>query len=120
MRLFLVFSAIVLLCVGCKEAKVDAALESDANGYACVSCMTKFYTARDVFATKCPRCGKPSVEQVLGFVCPQDQQVTINVRGQGFARCEKCGKSTSSVSIPSESALKTWGAAKKTGAEVGG
>ena len=33
--------------------------------------------------------------------------------------CEKCGKTTSGLSIPRESDFKAWGAAKKTAQEVG-
>ena len=111
---------LTLLLCACGRRDVDQALDSDANGYVCLDCGAKFYTDREVFATFCPQCRKPSIEQVLGFVCAADQHVTIGARGRGARGCEKCGKAVSAVSIPTESQLKTWGASKKTAAEVGG
>lgn len=105
---------------GCGRNAADQALDSDANGYLCLACGTKFYTDRDVFATRCPSCSKPSVDQVLGFVCSADKHVTLATRGRGAMACEKCGKGTTAVSIPREQEFKTWGAAKKSAAEVGG
>ena len=122
-RLFvalLVAFAVVGGASGCKKSQVEQALDSDANGYFCPDCKAKFYTARDIFPTQCPECKKPRVEMVLGFVCPADQHVTLAPRGKGTAVCEQCGKATSSLSIPREADLKTWGAVKRTAAEVGG
>lgn len=113
-------TALLALAGGCSKHSADKALDSDANGYLCLSCNAKFLTDRDTFATRCPTCSKPGVEQVLGFVCAADQHVTINPRGRGGMACEKCGKGTTAVSIPTEAQLKGWGAAKKTAAEVGG
>jgi len=110
----------LVLLVGCGKNQVDQALDSDANGYLCRKCQAKFYTAREVFPTKCPECQQPGVEMVLGFVCPADQVVTLAPRGKGTAACSKCGKPTSSLSIPREADFKAWGAAKRTAAEVGG
>jgi hypothetical protein len=110
----------LLLISGCGKRQIDKALDSDANGYACLDCGAKFYTEREVFASFCPQCKKPAIQQVLGFVCPVDKHVTIDARGRGARGCEKCGKPTGAVSIPTETQLKAWGAAKKTAAEVGG
>ena len=116
--------ALVLLILislpGCKKSQVDQALDSDANGYICRQCQAKFYTAREVFPTRCPECKQPRVEMVLGFVCPTDQQVTLAPRGKGTAACSKCGKATSSLSIPREADFKAWGATKRNAADVGG
>jgi hypothetical protein len=111
---------LLLIVPACGKRQIEKALDSDANGYACLDCGAKFYTDREVFATFCPQCKKKTVQQVLGFVCPVDKQVTIDARGRGARGCEKCGKPTSAVSIPTETQLKAWGAAKKTAAEVGG
>jgi hypothetical protein len=113
-------AVVLFLCAGCGNRAVDQALDSDANGYLCLQCKTKFYTDRDLFADVCPECKSGNIQQVVGFVCPADQHVTIATRGPGFHACEQCGKATSGLSIPRESDLKAWGAPKKTKAEVSG
>src|SRR6059036_1091369 len=55
---------------GCKQRRIDQALESDANGYLCQVCKAKFYTDRAVFANVCPSCKSTQLAQVVGFVCP--------------------------------------------------
>ncbi len=107
------------LLAGCGKSRVDQALDSDANGYNCPDCRTKFYTEREVFANHCPQCKQPRIQQVLGFVCPADQHVSVAPRGRGALACEQCGKPTQGVSIPREKDLKAWGASKRTAAEVG-
>jgi hypothetical protein len=104
---------------GCGKGPEEAALDSDANGYLCLGCQSKFYTDRRVFANHCPACQKPQIEMVVGFVCPVDHYVTYGPRGRGSLKCGQCGKFTSGLSIPREPELKTWGAAHKTAAEVG-
>ena len=103
---------------GCGDKQVDQALDTDANGYVCQKCSAKFYTERGVFAGHCPQCKVPNIEPVIGFVCATDQHVTLAGRGRGFHACEQCGKSTSAFSRPREADLKSWGAAKKSDAEV--
>ena len=110
---------VALLVTSC-GVKVDQALDSDANGYLCRKCQAKFYSDRSVFATRCPDCKEGNPETVLGFVCPDDQQVTFAPRGKGMASCSKCGKTVQGISIPREVDLKKWGATKRTSAEVGG
>ncbi|HPY32224.1 MAG TPA: hypothetical protein PLT00_16425 [Verrucomicrobiota bacterium] len=105
---------------GCGKSQVEAALDSDANGYLCLECQTKFYTDRAVFANVCPACKKGNIQPVVGFVCPADQEITIAPRGQGFHACKKCGRPTSALMIPRESDLKAWGAPKKAKADVAG
>lgn len=113
-------AALLLFTAGCKDDKIEKALESDANGYVCQKCTAKFYTSRDIFPAHCPQCRKPDIEQAIGFACPADQHVTVAARSRGARRCEKCGGPTSGISIPREADLKAWGATKKTAAEVGG
>lgn len=109
-----------VLLAGCGKSEVNQALDSDANGYLCQACKTKFYTERELFADFCPNCQNGDIRQVVGFVCSHDGHVTLAPRGPGFRACEKCGKSTSALSIPREKELQTWGAARKGAAEVSG
>ncbi len=120
------FKAVVLvlfaasLFAGCNEAEVDQALDSDANGYVCLACKAKFYTARKVFPTRCPDCKKPNIEQAVGFVCQADKQMTIDSRGHRSVPCKQCGATTAGLGIPREVDFKAWGAGLKTEAEVTG
>lgn len=107
------------MLMGCGKTAEDAALDSDANGFICLGCKTKFYTDRKVFANHCPACRKPDIQMVVGFVCAADQHVSYGPRGKGSLVCEQCGKSASGLSIPRESELKAWGAVRKSGSEVG-
>lgn len=108
------------LLAGCGKSAVDEALTADANGYICLKCQAKFYTARDVFATRCPQCQQVRPEIVLAYQCPDDKQVTLAGRGQGSATCSKCGKTVTTTALPHEADFKAWGATKRTAAEVGG
>ena len=112
--------AALVVLGGCGKASVDQALESDANGYLCRSCKTKFFVDREIFADFCPNCKSLGVDQVVGFVCPTDAHTTVGPRGRGSMRCEKCGQPTSGLSIPKAAELQAWGAAKKTRKEVCG
>jgi ribosomal protein L37AE/L43A len=103
----------------CENRQVEAALDSDANGYQCAGCSEKFYTDRDTFANTCPKCKSADLKQVVGYVCGTDQHATLGPRGRGAWRCEKCGKATTGQMVPKESDFKAWGASKKTPAEVG-
>jgi uncharacterized OB-fold protein len=116
--LILMMAAGLWLC-GCGKSP-DQALESDANGFLCLSCKTKFYTDRKVFASRCPSCQKQPVERVLGFQCAADKHVTFAPRTAGSALCEQCRKSTSAVVFPRKADLVAWGAEFKKPAEVGG
>jgi hypothetical protein len=105
---------------GCKESSSEQALDSDANGYQCMACNAKFYTDRSVFAAACPECRKPNIEQAMGFVCEQDSAVTVAPRGGRSVKCRQCQAGTTGMSIPRQADLETWGASKRTAAEVGG
>ena len=108
------------LVAGCGRNEVDQALNPDANGYSCRKCQAKFYTEREVFATRCPECKESAPQLVMAFVCAHDQQVTLATRGKGSVMCTKCGKPAANPSIPREADFKAWGAVKRTAAEVGG
>jgi hypothetical protein len=108
-----------LTVTGCGKSGVEQGLKSDANGFLCLACKSRFYTEGAVFANCCPECKKGDIEMVVGFQCSGDQHVTFAPRGKGFTRCEKCQKSASGLVIPSEKELKDWGAAKKSAADVG-
>lgn len=105
---------------GCGRTPVDQALESDANGYLCRGCKTKFAVDREIFADFCPGCKSPKIDQVVGFVCAPDGHVTVAPRGRGSVRCEQCGQATSGLSIPRAKQLQEWGATKRTRKEVCG
>ena len=110
-------SLLLAILAGCGKSAVDQALDADANGYLCLKCQTKFYTARRVFPTHCPVCKKPNIEEVMGFVCEADKQMTLGPRSRGSLACEKCGKRTSALALPRKRDLKAWGATLKTEAE---
>ncbi len=110
---------VLSLLAGCGQRAIDQALDSDANGYLCGVCKTKFYTDRAVFANYCPKCKQPKIQFVLGYVCAADKHVTLGARGRGSLSCEQCGRQTTSLSIPREKDFKAWGAPKQTAAEVG-
>jgi len=103
---------------GCGKSFVDRALASDARGYFCPACKTKFYTEYDVIAEACPQCKSNDLREVVGFVCSTDQHTTLAPRGRGAVPCEKCGKFSSRLRLPREAELKAWHAVRKTKAEV--
>jgi len=110
---------LIFLWPSCRQRSIDQALDSDANGYYCAACDTRFYTAREVFANYCPKCKQLNIQQVLGHVCAADQHVTLAPRGRTAIACEQCGKATVSLAIPRAKDLEGWGAVKKSAAEVG-
>jgi len=112
--------ALLALLGGCGRDSVEQALSSDANGYLCRDCKTRFYVDREVFADFCPQCKSLAIDQVVGFVCSEDGHTTIGPRGRGSVRCEKCGQATSGLSIPKAADLQQWGAAKKDRKQVCG
>lgn len=104
---------------GCsRQDAVDAALESDANGYLCLSCNAKFYTERMVFASKCPACRNPNIAQAVSFICAGDQQVNLGPRTVRAVPCQQCGKPATGLGLPREKDLQAWGASRKTSPEV--
>ena len=78
--------ALVVLCmtaavVSCTKDAATEASESDANGYLCLKCGAKFYTARSVFLrSKCPKCQQDGLVEVVGYTCPKDNRVTLRGR----------------------------------------
>jgi len=112
------FSVCLLLAAGCGKSAVDRALESDARGYFCPGCKSKFFTEYAVIADVCPQCKNNDILEVVGFVCPADRHTTLAPRGRGAASCEKCGKPSSSLKLPNEAELKNWGASRKSRADV--
>src|SRR5262245_29532607 len=111
-------AACLWLTGGCGQSSVDRALASDARGYFCPGCKTKFYTQFDVIANVCPQCKSNDLREVVGFVCALDQHVTLAPRRRGAVPCDQCGKPASRLSLPREVELKAWNAARKTKAEV--
>jgi hypothetical protein len=103
---------------GCGKSAVDKSLESDARGYFCPGCKTRFYTEYSVIADVCPQCKSYDIQEVIGFVCSADSHVTLASRGSGAPLCEKCGQLSSTASLPRESQLKAWNAVRKSKAEV--
>lgn len=105
---------------GCRKSAEDAALDSDANGYTCRDCKSKFYTQRTVFPTRCPDCKKKNIDQVVGFVCAADKQMTVEGRSRSSAKCKQCGATVTVLGMPQTVDLKAWGATLRTEAEVTG
>jgi hypothetical protein len=106
------------MLAGCsKEAEHGQLLNSDANGFICRQCKAKFFTARSVFADKCPSCQSPDVAEVVGFFCAKDQHLTLAPKAK-FANCEKCGEATGLIRLPTSADLLAWGATKKREADV--
>jgi len=110
----------VLALWGCRPDPARDAAESDVNGYACLKCQARFYTAQKVFAEHCPACKGFDLRPVVGFVCDKDQHVTLAPRGVGVGVCEKCRAPVAAIKLPREPELIAWGAVKKARAEVCG
>ena len=116
-QLLFAFAALTLL-IGCGRSAIDKALESDARGYFCPACKLKFYTEYKVIADVCPQCKSYDIQEVAGFECNRDSHTTLAPRGQRVVPCGKCGQAATGLRLPNESDLKTWGATRKTKAEV--
>lgn len=105
-----------LLGAGCKRDVAEEASDSDANGYLCLACGAKLYSARAEFlGPQCPKCNQPKLVEVIGFRCSKDQHMTIQSRGNGrqeAALCDLCKAPLSGLSLPREKDLKAWGAQK--------
>ena len=109
-------AAIVLMATGCKKDAALDAMDSDANGYVCLKCGVKLYTARSVFiGPKCPKCQEESLMDVVGYYCQKCQHLTIRARrgDRHGAVCEQCQQSlANAMRSPREKDLKAWGATK--------
>jgi hypothetical protein len=104
---------------GCKKDEAAAAIDTDANGYACLKCGAKFYTERTVFmGASCPQCKAECLMQAVGYYCEKDKHLTIRA-SQGDrqgAICEKCqAPLVNAMKAPQEKDLKAWGATKVKG-----
>lgn len=113
---FLLFALAMVPGLGCKKDPASDASDSDANGYLCLKCGAKLYTARSVFiGPKCPKCQEDRLVEVVAYRCPKDQFVTIlPARGDSRrATCEKCQTPLgNTMFLPREKDLQTWGAVK--------
>ncbi|MDB6058076.1 MAG: hypothetical protein JWO95_1920 [Verrucomicrobiales bacterium] len=114
---------VVLICFvtafGCKkeDAPQGELLNSNANGFVCRQCNTKFFTSRSVYANHCPSCKSAEVAQVIGFFCDKDQHVTLTPKAKSVL-CEKCNQLIGQVRLPSAAQLTAWGAVKKSEDDV--
>ncbi len=107
-----------VVAAGCGGRGTESVLDSDANGYSCRACDTRVYTERDLFAEKCPACGKTDLWTINAFVCPKDQAVVLAPRTDASPKCTKCGELISAVRMPLEKDLRAWGAVRKERLEV--
>ena len=123
LRRLLWLAACVVVFAGCSRSQGFDALDTDANGYVCMKCSGKFYTARKVFLeSKCPKCGQDALADVVGYKCDKDQHLTLRpkVSGpEGAAICEQCGAQLKNAMVsPHEKDLKAWGAVQNTPAST--
>ena len=105
----------LLLVSGCGKDAAEQASDSDANGYLCRKCNAKLYAERSVFlGPACPKCSQPALTEVVAYLCPADNHLTIRSRSddRAGAACESCGKPVSGMRLPREKELKSWGATK--------
>jgi len=109
-------SICILLTSSCTKDAAEEASNSDANGYVCLNCGAKIYSARAEFlGPNCPQCSKEKLVEVIGFRCPKDQHMMIQARTGGrqeAAVCEVCKSPLIGMSLPREKDLKAWGAQK--------
>jgi hypothetical protein len=101
---------------GCRKDPAQEASDSDANGYLCQKCDAKLYTDRTVFiGPKCPKCQEDTLVEVVGYVCPKDNHLTIRARINdrlGERVCETCKGPLGGTCLPREKDLKAWGATR--------
>jgi ribosomal protein L40E len=111
----IIMLALVAIC-GCRKDVAAEASDSDANGYLCLKCGAKLYTARSVFiGPQCPKCNANDLTEVVGYPCSKDQHLTIAPRTrdrQNGSVCEQCQGPLRDMRLPREKELKAWGATK--------
>lgn len=109
-------SICILLTSSCTREAAEEATNSDANGYVCLGCGAKLYSARAEFlGPRCPKCNQDKLVEAIGFRCSKDQHMTIQARTGGRQEasvCEVCKSPLSGMSLPREKDLKAWGAQK--------
>jgi phage FluMu protein Com len=102
--------------VSCTKDAATEASQSDANGYLCLKCGAKLYTARsDFLRSKCPKCQQDGLVEVVGYTCPKDNHNTLRGRSddrKGALVCEQCQGPLSGMHLPREKELQAWGATK--------
>ena len=113
----ILFAACAVLAAGCKKDAAEASIETDANGFICMKCGAKFYTERkESLGAKCPKCQEYGLEDVVGYLCTNDNHITIRPRvsgPEGASVCEKCGAHlVNAMVMPHEKDLVAWGAIK--------
>jgi hypothetical protein len=109
-------AALAIAGSGCRKDVAREATESDANGYLCLKCGAKLYTARSVFiGPGCPKCQQNALTEVVGYSCAKDNHLTIRGRvddRQNSVACEQCQGPLGGMRLPREKDLKAWGATK--------
>jgi len=114
--IILALAAAVWVVSGSHKDIAAEASDSDANGYGCLKCGAKLYTARSVFiGPECPKCHQRSLMEVVGYACPKDNHLTVVAREgtqRGAPVCEACQGPVSGIRLPREKDLKAWGATK--------
>ena len=112
----LCLAALALMATACKKDVAADAIDSDANGYLCLKCGVKLYTARSVFiGPQCPKCQQESLIDVVGYSCEKDGHLTIRPsRGDKQPLvCDACkAPVVKGMRLPREKDLKAWGATK--------
>lgn len=113
-----VMGVLLLLVGGCSKDTGMESVETDANGYVCLKCGAKMYTARKVFLENCPKCNQDGLVEVVGYKCPKDDHLTLRPRAsgpEGAAVCEQCNAQLKSALVsPRAADLKNWGATETT------
>lgn len=111
-------AALALMATACQKDAASEAIDSDANGYLCLKCGVKLYTARTVFiGPQCPKCQQESLIDVIGYYCKKDDHLTIRPsRGDTQpAVCDVCkAPVVKAMRLPHEKDLKAWGATKNS------
>src|SRR3954466_7528099 len=116
----LLLLAVACVMFGCKKDAAVEASDSDSNGYLCLKCGVKLYTARSTFiGPHCPKCNEDTLMDVVGYRCAKDGVLVIQPRQGGrpaAPACDKCQASlVNSMFLPREKDLKAWGATKTSG-----
>ena len=114
--LALTLGTAALCLTACKKDAATEAIQTDANGYLCLNCGVKLYTARSVFiGPQCPKCGQDTLMDVTGYYCEKDHHLTIRPR-RGDTQpivCDICkAPLVNAMRSPRETDLKAWGATK--------
>jgi len=112
----LCLAALALMATACKKDVAMEAIDSDANGYLCLKCGAKLYTARTVFiGPQCPKCQQQSLMDATGYYCEKDHHLTIRPSRQDPQPvvCDVCkAPLVNAMRLPREKDLKAWGATK--------